>query len=109
MHDKRVKDKRICPGGIFFLAVVEYFQDTPVRDDHIAVEVLFETLVLAQKFLVTFPRDVWDGYEVTNFKYTEVDNHDRKRDMNPSGANRRRLRPEHTQSLQFGRTFARSD
>jgi hypothetical protein len=109
MHDKRVKDKRICPGGIFFLAVVEYFQDTPARDGHVAVEGLFETLVLAQKFLVTFPRDVWDGYGVTDFNYGEVDKNDQKRDTNPSGTTRRRIRPEHTRLSQFGRTFVRSD
>ena len=109
MHDKRVKDKRICLGGVFFLAVVEYFQDTPARDDHIAVEELFETLVLAQKFLVTFPRDVWDGYNATDFNYNEVDKNDQKRDTNPSGTNRQRQRLEYSRLSQFGRTFVRSD
>lgn len=73
MHDKRVKDKRIEPGTMFFKAVVEHFQDTPYRDEDIPVERMFDTLVLAQKFLVTFPRDIWDGFDATDFNYHEVD------------------------------------
>jgi len=110
---KKVKDKRISPGTVLFVAVVEYFQDTPSRDADIPVEEVFETLVLAQKFLSTFPRDVWDGYCSTSFKYVEKDENVRKRNKRKATVNYTNacLKQTGTPNLgqSFGRTFARLD
>ena len=64
MLHKQVKDKHITlkgPTRAIFLAVVEYYQDHPTRDEHIDVDQEFPDIKLAQKFLKKFPRDVWDG------------------------------------------------
>lgn len=107
---KKVKDKHINPGTVLFVAVVEFFQDTPSRDSDVSIEEVFETLVLAQKFLATFPRDVWDGYCSTDFKYVEKDENDRKR--NPRKAARGYRSDCHERLVgisNIGRTFARLD
>jgi hypothetical protein len=64
MSQKQIKDKCIAlkgPSGSIFLAVVEYYQDRPSRDEHAVVEQEFPDMKSAQKFLEKFPRDVWDG------------------------------------------------
>jgi hypothetical protein len=106
MHDKRVKDKCIHPGTVLFVAIVDFFQDTPYRDEDESIEEVFETLVLAQKFLATFPRDVWDGYASTDFKYVEKDENVRKRNSRKTRGNP--VRPARN-APNLGRTFARSD
>ena len=64
MSHKQVKDKLITlkgsGDGIFFATVV-YYQDSPDRDEHLAVEQEFPDMKSAQKFLEAYPRDVWDG------------------------------------------------
>ena len=64
MSHKQVKDKHITlkgsGAGVFF-ATVEYYQDRPTRDEHLAVEQEFPDMKSAQKFLGKYPRDVWDG------------------------------------------------
>jgi hypothetical protein len=108
MHDKRVKDKRIYPGTVLFTAVVEFFQDTPARDGDEPIEEVFDTFVLAQKFLATFPRDVWDGYDTSDFNYQEVDEDRNGRSSSRKATrNRKRHRPEQRGMPEIGRSFAR--
>jgi hypothetical protein len=61
MVHKQVKDKHITIRGKVFLATVEYYQDRPSRDEHVAVERELLGFKEAQKFLARFPRDIWDG------------------------------------------------
>jgi hypothetical protein len=64
MSHKQVKDKHITlkgPTCAIFFATVEYYQDRPTRDEHLAVEQEFPDMKSAQKFLGAYPRDVWDG------------------------------------------------
>lgn len=72
-HEKRVKDKRIMLDGVEFLAVVEYFQDTPERDNDVPEEKVFATIEAAQKWLGKFPRDAWLGYDITEIIQRELD------------------------------------
>lgn len=108
MHDKIVKDKRIYPGTVLFTAVVEFFQDTPARDGDSMVEEMFDTFALAQKFLATFPRDIWDGFDASDFNYREIDEEkdDRPAPRNPV-RNRKGNRPEQKGMPEIGRAFAR--
>jgi len=76
MPHKLVKDKRIERANIeTYRAIVEYYQDTPARDNDKPVDMLFESLVKARKWLDSFPREygVWDGFEVTKSGYREPD------------------------------------
>jgi hypothetical protein len=108
MHDKRVKDKRIYPGTVLFTAVVEFFQDIPARDGDEPIEEVFDTFVLAQKFLATFPRDVWDGYDPSDFNYQEIDEESNERPAPRSPVrNRKGKRPEQKGMPEIGRAFAR--
>jgi hypothetical protein len=108
MHDKIVKDKRIYPGTVVFTAVVEFFQDIPDRDDDETIEVLFDTFVLAQKFLASFPRDIWDGYDASDFNYHEIDEeNDGRKSPRNTVRNRKGCRPEQKRMPEIGRAFAR--
>jgi hypothetical protein len=64
MPHKQVKDKHITlkgPASAIFFATVEYYQDQPARDEHVAVGQEFPDMKSAQKFLGAYPRDIWDG------------------------------------------------
>jgi hypothetical protein len=45
------------------MASVVYYQDTLKRDDDEPAQFMCESLKEAQKWLMKFPRDVWDGFE----------------------------------------------
>jgi hypothetical protein len=108
MHDKIVKDKRIYPGTVVFTAVVEFFQDIPARDGDDTIEALFDTFVLAQKFLATFPRDIWDGFDASDFDYREIDEEsDERQTQRNAVRNRKGNRPEQKGMPEIGRAFAR--
>jgi hypothetical protein len=77
-NNKLVKDKRI-EGNNAYLAVVEYYQDSPARDGHTDVQQLFETLPGAQKFLAKFPRDIWDGFDSSDYRLLKVSINDKDR------------------------------
>lgn len=68
-----VKDKRIELDNFKYCAIIEYYRDKPERDHHKPVEKMFETMSAAQKFLEKFPRDIWDGFAIDDFKYREID------------------------------------
>lgn len=108
-HDKVVKDKRIMLDGEGYLAVVEYFRDTPERDDDTPQEHNFATMDAAQKWLEKFPRDAWLGFEITEIIQRELDrkkNNVRhtEREDNVLGE---AARYEHDDLRVFGRSFAR--
>lgn len=64
MDNKKVKDKHIRSlSEDVLLAEVVYYQDTPSRDDDQPMRQECETLKAAQKWLLGFPRDIWDGFE----------------------------------------------
>lgn len=68
-----VKDKNIRMEGGKYRARVEYY------DGRIINCGLFDTLVLAQKELAKFPRDVWEDYDTSDFRYKEPDERNEKR------------------------------
>ena len=69
----KVKDKRIQVKGLVFKATVEYYNDTPERDEDAPVTESFGSMHDAQEFLASFPRDIWDGQSFTAFNYIEMD------------------------------------
>lgn len=73
MHEKKIKDKSIGLIDLRYLATVEYYQDTPVRSNDKPTEKIFTTMEAAQIFLSQFPRDVWDGFSITDKRYKEPD------------------------------------
>lgn len=73
-----VKDKNIRLENWKYRAQVFYYDGRVVNCG------LFESLVLAQKSLLKFPRDVWDGYEKDDYRYKDPD-HVRKRKNNSKG------------------------
>ncbi|MHC4302790.1 MAG: hypothetical protein ACYS7Y_36490 [Planctomycetota bacterium] len=77
-HDKRVKDKRIEVKGLLFLAVVEYYQDKPTRDNDFPIERMCETMGEAQRFLKKYPRDDWVEYAMSDHNYRELDERQRR-------------------------------
>jgi hypothetical protein len=109
-RDKRVKDKRIMlKGQDLYLAVVEYFQDTPARDADKTIEEPCETMVIAQKFLAKFPRDIWDGHAPSEFNYRETDERRGYRGQSKleAAGDLQDIRPQHREVQFAGRTFAR--
>jgi len=82
VDNKLVKDKHIRSlSEDVLLAVVVYYQDTPSRDEDEPEKCECETLKDAQKWLLGFPRDVWDGFERHDDINRELDKveHDRTR------------------------------
>jgi hypothetical protein len=77
-NEKKVKDKSIYKKGFRgYLAVVTFFQDTPERDKDRSINRMFEgdmdAFVEAQSYLRRFPPDVWDGFDMFDGRYVEVD------------------------------------
>ena len=98
MH-KVVKDKRITlKTADLYLATVEYFQDTFHRDAHEQIDKEFATISAAQKWLEKFPRDIWDGYDSSDFNYQEPDENDYVNKRRPPIRNRSTAK-----GSQFGR------
>jgi len=92
-----VKDKHIMLENFKFRARVCYYNGNILDCG------LFETLVKAQKELRKYPRDVWDGYETTNFKYREPDEYTKRKVRDRVEAPRPLIGSERV----FGRTFGR--
>ena len=73
LDSKIVKDKCIrcsnadhadeCENDECFVATVVYYQDAPHRDEDYSVRAVWGSLKEAQKWLMKFPRDIWDGFE----------------------------------------------
>jgi len=74
-----VKDKRIELDNFKYRAIIEYYRDKPSRDRHKPVRKIFETMTAAQKFLEKYPRDIWDGFAINDYKYREIDERKNKR------------------------------
>ena len=77
-NEKKVKDKSIYKKGLEgYLAIVTFYQDTPERDKDKPIKVTFpgDSLAFseAQAYLRRFPSDVWDGFDMFDSRYTEVD------------------------------------
>lgn len=80
-YGKQIKDKHIYLGSDFkYIAYIEYYQDVPERDKDETIEHVFNTFSAAQRFLRKFPRDVWDGFDVSSFNYKEIDERKRNDD-----------------------------
>ena len=62
-----VKDKSIRLENWKYRAQVYYYDGRVVNCG------LFDTLVAAQKALLKYPRDVWDGYEKDDYRYKDPD------------------------------------
>jgi len=78
LDSKQVKDKHILSlSSECWLAVVVYYQDTPKRDEDEPEQFMCETLKEAQKKLMKFPRDVWDGFERLDDINRDLDRRDR--------------------------------
>lgn len=111
-HEKRVKDKRIMLDGVEFLAVVEYFQDTPERDGDMPEEKVFSTIEAAQKWLGKFPRDAWLGYDITEIIQHELDKGKRNARLRSSkgeaAVDLQATRPQRDPVREFGRTLVGS-
>lgn len=68
MYERQIKDKRIEKVNFKFLTTIEYMQPEIKTKEKI-----FETLAGAQKYLRKFPPDVWDGFDMLDGRYREVD------------------------------------
>jgi hypothetical protein len=73
MHEKKIKDKRIRMIDFRYIAIVEYYNDTPDRDNDKQIEKMFATMEAAQIYLDQFPRDIWDGFDMDDRRYREID------------------------------------
>lgn len=92
-----VKDKNIRLEGFQYRARVEYYNGKVIDCG------LFETLPQAQKELLKYPRDVWDGYDKDDYRYKEPEFYVRKTPRHSKA-----LRPRQRSLPLFGRTLVGS-
>ena len=69
-----VKDKNIRIENWKYRAKVYYYDGRVVNCG------LFDSLVLAQKALMRYPRDVWDGYEKDDYRYRDPEHVKKRKD-----------------------------
>jgi hypothetical protein len=80
-----VKDKNIRMEGIGFRSQVEYYNGKIINCG------LHDSLLRAQRSLDRYPRDVWDGYDCTDYRYREPSIKRRKRTSSSPPPRLRRL------------------